>query len=515
MTNKIPDVDLGIGSILTRRAFLDPGREAIVFQDRRVTYKQLDERSNAVGNKAVQFGIKRGDRVGILMSNCNEYLEIFFGIAKIGAIAVHINTRLAPREIEFVLVDSGVNALFYGTEFLHLVDQVRPGLKAVRTYVAVGDNNTDIDYHRDVVTGDMTESGIRIDPSDNLMIMYTSGTTGRPKGALMTHKNALFASMNVIFGLHVTECRPLISGPLFHVSGLGGNAIPSIFSGGTLVMLSQFDAERALQAIEKERCTFMTGVPLFIERMLKIQMEKAYRISSLEMMQIGGGAIPGPLVRAWLDYGVRLVEIYGMTEVGSLITLYDDINAIQGKEGSAGKVALFINVNIVDAEGREIRDGGVGEILLNGESVIKGYWNRPEENEVIFKDGWLSTGDLGRMDEDGFLYIVGRKKDMIKSGGENVYPAELELVILEHSDIEAASIVGIPDQAWGEAVCAAIVMKKGRELSEGDFIDYCKANMARFKVPKKVKFVHELPRNVTGKVLKQEVKELFLNSKSE
>ncbi len=494
---------------------MDPDREAIVFQDRRVTYKKLDEKSNAVGNTLVRLGVKRGDRVGILMSNCNEYLEIFFGIAKIGAIAVHINTRLAPREIEFILTDSGVNALFYGTEFLHLVDQVRPRLKAVRTYVAVGDNSMDIDYHRDVVTGDMTEPGIRIDPSDNLMIMYTSGTTGRPKGALMTHRNALFASMNVIFGLHVTECRPLISGPLFHVSGLGGNAIPSIFSGGTLVMLSQFDAEAALQAIEREQCTFTTGVPLFIERMLKIQKDKNYRISSLEMMQIGGGAIPGPLVRAWLDYGVRLVEIYGMTEVGSLITLYDDINAIQQKEGSAGKAALFINANIVDADGSEIRDGRVGEIILNGESVIKSYWNRPEENEVIFKNGWFSTGDLGRIDDDGFLYIVGRKKDMIKSGGENVYPAELELAILEHPDVEAVSVVGIPDQNWGEAVCAAVVLKEGRTLSERDFIDYCKTNVARFKVPKKVIFINELPRNATGKVLKREVKELFFKSESE
>ncbi len=230
------------------------------------------------------------------------------------------------------------------------------------------------------------------------------------------------------------------------------------------------------------------------------------------MMQIGGGAIPGPLVKAWLEYGVRLVQIYGMTEVGSVITLYDDINAIQEKEGSAGKVALLINVNIVDPEGREIKDGGVGEILLNGESVIKSYWNRPEENEKIFRDGWFSTGDLGRIDEDGFLYIVGRKKDMIKSGGENVYPAELELVMVEHPDIEAASVVGIPDQAWGEAVCAAIVLKNGRELSESAFTDYCKANMARFKVPKRVRFVDELPRNATGKVLKHEVKELFLKT---
>lgn len=512
MTKRIPEVDLGIGSLLTRRAFLDPDREVVLYQDRRITYKELDERSNAAGNTLVQLGVKRGDRVGILMSNCNEYLEILFGIAKIGAIAVLINTRLAAREIEFMLADSGVTLLFYGVDCLNLVDQIRSRVKAVRSYIVVEGNGVDIDYHRDIITGDTKEPGIRVDPSDNLMIVYTSGTTGRPKGALMTHRNVLFSAMNVILGLRVTRCRPLISGPLFHVSALGGNAIPSILSGGTLVMLTQFDAEAALQAIEKEQCTFTTGVPLFVERMLKIQKDKKYQISSLEMMMIGGGSIPGPLVRAWLEYGVRLVEIYGMTEVGSLITLYDDIKAIQEKEGSAGKTVLFTNVRIVDEEGREIRDGRVGEIILNGEGVIKSYWNRPEENEAIFKGGWFSTGDLGRVDEDGFLYIVGRKKDMIKSGGENVYPAELELVVLEHPSIEAASVVGIPDQTWGEAVCAAVVLKEGRNLSENEFIDYCKANMGRFKVPKRVKFVNDLPRTVTGKVLKDEVRALFLKT---
>ncbi len=251
MMNRIPDVDLGIGSVLTRRAFLDPSREAIVFQERRVTYKQLDERSNIIGNKAVQLGIKRGDRVAILMSNCNEYLEILFGIAKIGAVAVLINTRLAPREVEFTLADSGANALFYGIESLDLVNRIRPRLPLIKSYITVGDSSGDIDYQQVIMSGDTKEPGIGIEPSDNLMIIYTSGTTGRPKGALMTHKNALFSSMNVILGLHVAKCRPLIAGPLFHVSALGGNAIPSIFSGGTLTMLSQFDAEAALQAIER------------------------------------------------------------------------------------------------------------------------------------------------------------------------------------------------------------------------------------------------------------------------
>lgn len=509
MYEKIPEMDLTAGSILTRRAFLEPDKEAIIFRNRRLTYKQLEERANSVANGCTQLGIGHGDRAGILMYNSNEYLEIVFGMAKVGAIAVLINFRLVAREIEFILNDSGAKALFYGSEFVDLVNQIRPKVSGVKTYICVSGDGEDTSYEELLTKGDPEPPEAHVGFDDNFQILYTAGTTGRPKGALITHRNSFYATVTTVTSTRVTTYRPLVSGPLFHVASINANAIPCVFAGGTQVLLDAFDPEIALQTIEKEKLAISTGVPLFAKTMLDIQNEKKYDISSFEVFIIGGAPVPARLISAWLEFGVRLVEIYGSTETTTWAFFCDDDRIIEEKEGSAGQPAFFINARIVDEKDQDVPTGKVGEITVKGEIVIEEYWNRPEENRQSFKDGWFHTGDLGRLDSDGFLYVVDRKKDMIKTGGENVYPAELELVMLEHPAINAVAVVGVPDPKWGEAVSAAVVLMEDQELAEEEFIAFCRANMARYKVPKMVKFVEQLPQNVMGKVLKYEVRKFF------
>ena len=510
MTDRIPEINLTAGSILTRRAFLDPDKEAVIFRDRRITYRQLEERANSLADTGLQLGIRHGDRVGVLMYNSNEYLEVVFGMAKIGAIVVLINFRLVAREIEFILKDSETKVLFYGPEFVDLINEIRPRVDLIRKYISVGRDSGDINYDEIITKGATKAPNAPVDLNDNFQILYTAGTTGRPKGALLTHMNSLFGTMTTVTSTKVTTWRPLVAGPLFHVASINANSIPCIFAGGTQVILDAFDPEIALQTIEKEKLTISTGVPLFAKAMLDIQMEKKYDLSSFEMFIIGGAPVPAYLIKGWLEYGVRLVEIYGATETTTWAFFCDDDRIIQEKEGSAGQPAFFTNIRIVDEQDRDVLKGQVGEILLKGQNIIKGYWNRPEENRTSFKDEWFYTGDLGRLDNEGFLYVVDRKKDMIRSGGENVYPAELELVMLEHPDIDSVAVVGVPDPKWGEAVSAAVVLNKTRGLTRDEFIEFCRANMARYKVPKKVKFIEHLPQNVMGKILKQEVKKFFV-----
>ena len=504
-----------VGSVLSKRAFFEPDKEAIVFGDNRLTYKQLEECANGVANASLQIGIKHGDRVGILMLNSNEYLEIVFGMAKIGAVVVLINFRLVPREIAFILKDSGAKAMFYGSEFAAIIHQVRRTAPGLKKYISVGGDSEDIHYTEFITKGETGNPQASVELNDNFMLLYTAGTTGLPKGALITHKNSLYGTLNMIISTKVTVWRPLVAGPLFHVAAINASSIPCVFYGGTQVLLDGFDPEVALQTIEKEKCSFSTGVPLFAKLMLDVQKEKNYDISCFEALIIGGAPVPGPLTREWLEFGVRLVEIYGMTETTSATCFCDDIRLIQEKEGSAGKPVFFSNLRVVDDQDQDVPAGEVGEIVVKGPNVIHGYWNRPEENQMNFKQGWFRTGDLGRLDHEGFLYVVDRKKDMIKTGGENVYPAELELVMLEHPAVDTVAVVGISDPAWGEAVSAAVVLKKGSELTKNEFISFCKNNMARFKAPKKVNFVDELPQNVMGKVIKHEVKQLFIKDKAD
>ena len=509
MSNRIPEMNLTSGSILTRRAFLEPDKEAIVFRDRRLTYQQLEERANSIANASLQLGIAHSDRAAVLMYNSNEYLEIVFGMAKIGAVVVLINFRLVAREIEFILNDSGAKALFYGAQFADLVDQIKSNVSSVERYICVGGKSEDLHYDQLLRQGDSRTPDATVLLEDYFQILYTAGTTGRPKGALITHRNSFYSTITTITSTRVTPWRPLVAGPLFHVASINANSIPCVFAGGTQVVLDAFDPELALQTIEKERSTISTGVPLFAKLMLEVQKEKNYDISSFQKLIIGGAPVPPQLIKGWLEFGVRLVEIYGGTETTTWACFCDDNRIMMEKEGSAGQPAFFTNLRIVDDQDQDVMTGEVGEIIVRGECVIKAYWNRPEENHLSFRNEWFHTGDLGRLDQDGFLYVVDRKKDMIKTGGENVYPAELELVLMEHPAIDAVAVVGTPDPRWEEAVSAAVVLKKGYNLTEDELVEFCRANMARYKVPKVVRFVDQLPRNVMGKILKHEVRKFF------
>jgi len=313
MSQIIPEMNRTVGSILTRRAFLEGKKEAIIFRDIRLTYQELENRANSIANASLQLGIKHGDRVGILMYNSNEYLELVFGMAKIGAIVVLINFRLVGREIEFILKDSGVKALFYSSEFIDLINEIRPRVPDVRIYISVGGDSEETGYSEVITKGETGIPSAHVELEDNFMILYTAGTTGRPKGALITHRNCLYGIINMILSMKVSVWRPLVAGPLFHVASINGSSMPCIFYGGTQVLIDAFDPEIALQTIVKEKCSVTMGVPLFAKLMLDIQKEKNYDLSSFEAMIIGGAPVPAPLIREWMKYDVRLVDLYGMT----------------------------------------------------------------------------------------------------------------------------------------------------------------------------------------------------------
>lgn len=506
----VPRNDCSAGSILSRRAFLDPDKEAVVCGSKRITYGRLEERTNRLANACLALGVQPGDRVAVMMSNCTEYLEIVLAMAKIRAVAVLVNVRLSYEEVAFILNDCEATILFCNERCMSIADAVAPIVRGLKRCITVYGSDGVEGYERLIQAGSDVSPDLAVQSDDPLMIIYTAGTTGRPKGAVITHGNSLYSSLNSILSTPVSRWRPLVAGPLFHVAAINASAVPCILIGGTQVLLETFEAEQALRWIERERCTFLSGVPLFAKGMLEKQREKNYDISTLECLIIGGAPMSRELFVGWKQYGVDLIELYGMTETTSGTSVCSEANLCVEERGVVGKPMFFTNLRVLDGDGRDVGCGEVGEIVLEGGSVIKDYWNREGDDGSSFKDGWFYTGDLGRFDESGVLHLVDRRKDMIKSGGENVYAAEVELAMMEHESVDAVAVVGVPDPHWDEVVCAAVVLKKEAHLQEVELTEFCRERMARYKVPKKVRLVEDLPRNAMGKVLKNEVRKVFV-----
>ena len=509
-----------IGLMLTKRASLSPRMEALVEVEagRRFTFTALNERANRVANALTALGVRKGDRVALLLMNSVEFVESFFALAKIGAIIVPLNWRLVADELAFILGDSGTSVLIYGGEFRSTVAALAERARAdatskiaVREWLHVGAAETrdgfarDYEQLRDAAAA--TEPEIGAADEDELYIMYTSGTTGLPKGAVHTHRSVLWAQFTIGMTADVRYGdRYVIVLPLFHVGALTPQT-GNVHRGVTTLLMRAFDPARMFQTIQDERATILLAVPAMLNFMLQLPDRARYDCSSLRWAMSGAAPVPVTLIESYAKLGIEVHQVYGLTESCGPACLVSPDDAIT-RAGSTGKAFFHTDVRVVDQNGADVAPGDLGEVICRGAHIMKGYWNRPEATAETIRDGWLYTGDLATIDADGFIYIADRKKDMIISGGENVYPAEIENVILSHPNVREVAVIGQASAKWGESPLA-IVVKKDESLSERDVLDHCNGKLARYKLPKSVRFIDEIPRNPAGKILKRVLRDRF------
>jgi len=464
-----------IDTIIRDRARITPQRVAIVERDRRWTYAQLDARSDELAS-----GLAHGSRVSTLFGNSGEHVAVMFACAKAGAILHPISWRLAPSEVAYQLDDADPAVFLVSDEHRKLAE-------AALGLASVSPRET-------LEPGSESEPGSVVGDDDALFLIYTSGTTGKPKGALLTHANCFWT--NLSFDL-ATGIRPddviLQVLPQFHCGGWNVQSILGWWKGATVVIEPGFDAAYALELIERERVTTMMGVPANYLFMLQEPRFASADLSSLRLAVVGGAPMPEALLGVWADRGVAIVQGYGLTEAAPNVLCLAPEDA-RRKAGYAGKPYPYVSCDVSEE----------GELLVRGPNVFPGYWRNPEATEDAFRDGWLLTGDIAERDEEGNYRIRGRLKDMVVSGGENIYPAEVEAVLHEHSAVADAAVVGVPDDRWGE-VCAAFVVLDS-PVSEEELRQHCADRLARFKVPKSFHVVDELPRNSMGKILKSQLK---------
>jgi len=503
-----------IGSFLAKRALLNPSLEAFIdtHSGRRFSFADLNARSNRTASfLARELGVKHGERVALLLMNGPEFVESFFAIAKLGAICVPLNWRLVADELEFILKDAGARTLIYGGEFAQVVAELeKRGSTEVRHWVHVGSESTrgkGLDYDALQRAASAEEPAVEACDDDLLYIMYTSGTTGLPKGAVHTHKTAMWGVLTIAATAEMRfKDRYLVSLPLFHVGALTpitGN----VYRGVTSIVMRAFDPTKVWELIQSERVTVALKVPAMLNFMLQTYDPKKYDLSSLRWIMSGAAPVPVTLIEAYAKLGIEVHQVYGLTESCGPACLIGPDDAI-AKAGSTGKAFFHTDVRVVDDAGREIDPGQQGEVIIRGAHVMKEYWKRPEATAETIRNGWLHSGDVATVDKEGFVYIQDRLKDMVISGGENVYPAEIENVILGNPKVGEVAVIGQPSAKWGESAFA-VVVKKDPSLTDKEILDWCTGKLARFKQPKAVGFIDVIPRNPSGKVLKRLLRDQF------
>jgi fatty-acyl-CoA synthase len=505
----------GLGGWVVKRAHLNGEHTALAMGDRSYSYLELHELTNRLARALFDLGLRKGDRVAGLMVNSPEFVLVLVACAKLGAIMVPINVRLSAAEIGYILADSGADMLVMdgalavaGRSAL-----IQPGVR-VRSVAVIDGAATDDELAFDslVAADTPAEWGADVAGGDVALIMYTSGTTGLPKGAMLTHDNLLWNAINVLgteTGLTANDVTINVA-PLFHVGGLGVHMLPLLYVGGTNVILPHFDPAATLAAMQHYRATVQFMVPAMWTALTQVAGFDSYDLSALRLAVSGGAPCPLRLIEFLQDRGIPFTEGFGMTETAPLVSVLDSAH-VKSNAGSVGRAAMHVQARIVDDTDKHVPADTVGELVVRGPNVFVGYWMKPQATAEAFRSGWFHTGDLGRMDDEGFITLVDRKKDMIISGGENVYPIEVEQVLLAHPGVADAAIIGGPDSKWGERVVAVVVTAPGNTASPGtgDLIAWCRQRLAHFKCPHEVHFVDELPRNATGKLLKRELRRQF------
>ncbi len=505
---------------IKRHAERTPDKLALVdaHTGRTFTYAQFNERANRLASfLKEQLAIERGDRVSILAQNSSDYYEVLFACGKMGAILNTLNWRLAVPELEFILNDSAPRVLIYEASFAQAVDALRP-LIGCEHYIVMGGEAPDGEwtYEDALAAGD--PAGVPLPEllyTDTWAILYTSGTTGWPKGAQVTYGNFFYNAVGMGAAIDLTsEDVNLNVLPTFHAGGLGLYAGPILHFGGMLVVMRAFDSGEFLRLIEEWRVTKLLLVPSIYLILAQYPDFEKHDLSGVKHWGSGGSSLPPSLVHQYAERGIVIQQGFGMTETGPTVFIIDKENALR-KAGSVGKPVLHTDVCIMDREHNLLGASQVGELCIRGGNVTTGYWNRPEATAEALIDHpvpggrWLHSGDAAMFDDEGFYYIVDRWKDMFISGGENVYPAEVENVIYQHPAVSEVAVIGVPHPQWQEVGRALVVVRAGQTLSEEEVIEFCQGRLAKFKIPKSVVFVETLPRTAAGKVLKRELREQF------
>ncbi|MFZ5916338.1 MAG: class I adenylate-forming enzyme family protein [Chloroflexota bacterium] len=519
------------GDLLTSRARLTPHRQALLIlpgpvmsqsnQGRRYTYGELNDRANRAANWLRSLGVAKGDRVSILAHNGIAYIDLFYGLAKIGAILAPLNWRLVAPELIYIVNDCQPRVLLCGPEFTDVLAEMRPEID-VPHIVSLEGAGIDgaLDYDAGLAAASAAEPPRPpLEADDTYAILYTSGTTGKPKGATIPHRQILWNAVNTVvsWGLTEHDISPVFT-PLFHAGGLFAFLTPLFYVGGRILLFRTFDLDAIFRAILDERCTVVLGVPTIFRLFMDHPGFTQADFRHVRFFISGGAPLPPDLVREWLAAkGGVFRQGYGLTEVGANCFSMTDEESVW-KLGSVGKPIFHSQMRLIDPEtGQDVAMGREGELRIWGPHVCTGYWRNPQASaEVLWTDPadgsgpWFCTGDMARMDEDGFFTIIGRYKDMIKSGGENIYAAEVEAVFREHPAVADAALIGMPHETWGEVGLMIVVLEKGRTATEDELKSFCGQRLARYKVPKQVVFTAELPYSSYGKVQKAELKKQFV-----
>jgi long-chain acyl-CoA synthetase len=512
---------MDLQQILERAVRFYPDRTAVVDGATRLTYRAFAARVRRLCRALQGLGLERGDRLAVLMFNSHRYLELYYATAEMGTLIVPLNIRLSAGELAYILDDSGSNTLFVGPEFVSLAREIQSGRTALRRCILAGDGTPPpgwLSYEALLATADADFAPAPVAPDDLAGLFYTSGTTGHPKGVMLSHANVVANTYHVLAsGLWREGDVYLHACPMFHLAdGPTSHAITWI--GGTHVLIPGFKADLALEAIERERVTVTILIPTMINFLIHHPDVRKRDLSSLRNITYGGAPMPLELAQhAMRTLPCTFRQAYGLTETSPLLTVLPaEEHVADGPPEkvrrllSCGRAVVGVRVRVVNGRGEEVKPGEVGEIIAKGPNIMVGYWRKPEETAEVLRDGWLYTGDLATVDEEGYIYIVDRKKDMIITGGENVFSTEVENVLYTHPAVLEAAVVGVPDERWGEAVKAIVVLKPGMQATEGELIAHCRARLAHFKAPRSVEFyAGALPKSGSGKILKRELRERY------
>jgi fatty-acyl-CoA synthase len=502
----------GIGFWLTKREMLSGVREAVVDGERRLSYRELNRRVNRLTHLLQGMGLKHGDRCAILAYNCLEFVEVIFAAAKLGLILVPLNWRLSPVELAFILSDSGTEILVFDPDFGEQVEALR-GQTPLRRLIVIG--------QREILGATGYEKALANHPDNEPMsdqpvgfdtahiIMYTAGTTGKPKGAILSQGASFWNAINLELDMSFNpdDCDLLVL-PMFHIGGIGLFTLPMLHVGATVVIQRTFDPTETFRLLKNEPITLFFAVPAVFLALIQHPDFKPEVFQRVRLVMSGGAPLPATLVKRYHEAGIILQQGFGMSEAApSISTLPKDL-ALK-KAGSIGRPVFHLEARVVDNAMNDMPLGEVGELVVRGPNLMQGYWNRPEATREAFAGGWFHSGDMARMDEEGDLYIVDRKKDMFISGGENVYPAEVENAIFELPQVAEVAVIATKDEKWGEVGRAVVVLREGQTVGAEKIIEHLKGRLAKYKIPKSVVFVKGLPRNAAGKVLKTVLRETY------
>jgi acyl-CoA synthetase (AMP-forming)/AMP-acid ligase II len=487
-----------------------PQKRAVVVEEQACTFAELHQRTQRLAGGLLKLGLCKGDKVALLMLNRIEFSEIYFGVLRCGGILVALNARLKGQELSYMIQHSEARVLIFEDSFGEEVKKIQSQIHQVKDLIMVGETIPQrfVSYQDLILDSHTGDSQIEVGDDDEACILYTSGTTGAPKGVVITHKNIFIEAINHIVEWDVrfedVELYPI---PLFHAGGLAALS-RTVVIGNTLLLMKSFDPERFIEIIDREKVTRTGLVSTMCAFILDLPRLDTHKACSLRLMIIGGSILPIEIKKKMMELFPRvgIYETYGQTETTGSIACLKPVDALR-KPGSIGKVFFLNEIRLVDEQDNEVSPGEVGELVVRGPNVMKNYYKNPQATAEVLKGVWFHTGDLARQDEDGYLYLVDRKKDMIVSGGVNIYPREIEEVLYAHPKILEAAVIGVADPVMKETVKAIVVLKSGEKVGEKEVIDFCRERLAGYKNPRAVDFVRSLPKNPAGKILKSELRQ--------